>query len=860
MVSLLLISLLQVSPWILAEDLSLPWKNGISEEHRVAMIDDGILVIKGTNPNAGSELIVIRMDDKASHDYYSRVNLERRIKSGAFELRISMDGLKKENKKALDVRALDDVFIFNANKYSDNTSQKIREKIIIHSISIAKSNPLPSHIMAYDFGAKHSEVLEGTQPVTLGSKNPHITLSGRLREVDRPGPEPWGRDGIAGINELRMPLSKGLWRIVLFREDLGEWENLPRQLNLSLTINGLTQPLKKPTSEQKKSANKASQWYQGEYLKFYHQYAKTDPWNDIVRHRGLVQSYDFEQLEEELIIQLLGDSPQQRFISGMILQKLDERIYHADKNGLQLVNNRREKYFRQHWMIEDQPLRVAASSGNSSELSPSIRLAQGEGRLVEFDIELASDAIPQWESSFIQAGGHIEVRHAVPRWRRQGSAQHLRKRYSQLIPLQPQRLNKGVHRISLWVKSDERQVGDYQFSLSLNSNSGQEIKALTLSIQVLDQVLPINQQKVGIYLDHSPHLQYFKEWKPLQLAQIYCDLKYLDSLDLRALSPPMSLPLREDLGPWLKELALYTDFYKQSDILASDILASDILVSDILAYTPYKRLKDILDKNALQQKMAKLAKLTQGSLNVYWSIADEALADQIPLIQQDAQDLHSANQIAKVAGHLNNPNQKPLIKELDLILINHGFGVDKTEIEEIHRMKTPNSSAGKRVWLYNMPDFRLAAGAFLWHSNADAYVQWHGRMPTANPYDPTDGREADYQFFYPQPKACKTFPDVDKALFELAMGQYELRWYKWLEQQAEQMNDPKAKALKDKIERAQGDDWEQAQKISHVQLDQWREQIITLAQTLIQPDEYKTLKLSGELNEQPIQQRYRDQK
>ena len=90
--------------------------------------------------------------------------------------------------------------------------------------------------------------------------------------------------------------------------------------------------------------------------------------------------------------------------------------------------------------------------------------------------------------------------------------------------------------------------------------------------------------------------------------------------------------------------------------------------------TRYKRLKEILDKNALQQKMAKLAKLTQGSLNVYWSIADEALADQIPLIQQDAQDLHSANQIAKVAGHLNNPNQKTHIKELDLILINHGFG------------------------------------------------------------------------------------------------------------------------------------------------------------------------------------------
>ena len=222
--------------------------------------------------------------------------------------------------------------------------------------------------------------------------------------------------------------------------------------------------------------------------------------------------------------------------------------------------------------------------------------------------------------------------------------------------------------------------------------------------------------------------------------------------------------------------------------------------------------------------------------------------------------MHSANQIAKVAGHLNNPNQKTLIKELDLILINHGFGINKAEVEEIHRMKTPNSSTSKQVWLYNMPDFRLAAGAFLWHSNADAYVQWHGRMPTANPYDPTDGREADYQFFYPQPTACMASPDVDKALFELAMGQYELRWYGWLEQQAEQMKHPKAKTLKAKIERALGDDWQQAQKISHFKLDQWREQIITLAQTLKEPDLYTTSLLSGESNEQPIQQRYRDQK
>lgn len=536
-------------------------------------------------------------------------------------------------------------------------------------------------------------------------------------------------------------------------------------------------------------------------------------------------------------MRLLGDSPQQNFISGMILQKLDERIYRKKSNGLQLVNARREAYFRQHWLIEDQPLGEKDRSGSSAVQHKTLRLAQGEGRLVEFDIALKADTSLHWHSSFTQGGGYIEVRRAMPRWRRQGSAQYIKKRYSQLTAITTGLLKQGEYRIALWIKAGDKQSGNYAFSLVLNDLSNgpandlvdKKNQILELSIEVLDQQLPINKQKVGVYLDHSPHLQYFEQWKSLQLAQVYCDLKYLKRLELQALAPPMSLPINEGEASWLKELALYQALYGNSDLLA---------------YTPYKRLKERLNQNTLQETMAKITGLSRGVVinasqeasNIYWSIADEALIEQIPIIKEDAKQLHSANQIAKVAGHLNNPNQNSLIPHLDLVLINHGFGVDKAEIKKIHRMKTANSPENKRVWLYNMPDFRLAAGAFLWHSKADAYVQWHARMPTANPYDPTDGREADYQFFYPQPIACMAIPDVDKALFELAMGQYELRWFLWLERRVEQGNSPGAKALKEKIERALGGNWRQAQRVNHSQLEQWREQIIELAQLLIEPD------------------------
>jgi hypothetical protein len=823
MLPLIFISLLQLSSGLLDQNVELPWQMNMNKQPVAAISDTDILVINGINPNSGSELLVIRFDDVGSHDYYSRTNLERRVKTGRFELRISLGGLKKENKQSLDINTLKRLYVFNADKYQADYlgfegNKTARKAITIASISIEQDEPLPEFIQAYDFGSKHSEVLEGSQPVSIVANNKSfspITLFGQVRAVERPGPEPWSRDGIAGIETLRMPLEKGFWRIVLFREDLGEWENLPRQMNLGLMINGMTQI----TTAPKKSA---SQWYQNEYLKFYHQPAKTDPWDDIVQHRGLVQSYDFEQTSDQLTIRLLGDSPQQRFISGMILQKLDEKVYQAHSNGLHLVNQRREDYFRQHWMIEDQALQPVTSSTLNK-----LRLAQGEGRLVEFDLELDSDATPQWQSSFSDAGGYLEVRRSIPRWRREGSAQHIKKRFSHLTQLKNETLSKGSYRIVLWFKSDALQLGQYDFSLGFTKHDGTIIHSIQLEIEVLAQALPVNEQKVGIYLDHSPHLQFFNAWQPLQLAQIYCDLNYLQRLDLRALSPPMALPTQDNITLWLNELALYKAFYGKADLLA---------------YTPYKRLKAILDDDALQQKMATLALLSHGDITVYWSVADEALAETLPLIEQDAKRLHSANQFAKAAGHLNNPKQKSLLEVLDLILINHGFGVDKREIEDIHKSISANGKKDKRVWLYNMPDFRLAAGAFLWHSGADAYVQWHGRMPTANPYDPTDGREADYQFFYPQPTACMALPDIDRGLFELAMGQYELRWFLWLEQQAE----PEAVALKQKIQSALGNNWQQAENIDHLQLERWREQIITLAQSLIHPDKYS---VSGAVNE-----------
>ena len=84
---------------------------------------------------------------------------------------------------------------------------------------------------------------------------------------------------------------------------------------------------------------------------------------------------------------------------------------------------------------------------------------------------------------------------------------------------------------------------------------------------------------------------------------------------------------------------------------------------------------------------------------------------------------------AKTAGQLNNPDQATLLSYFDVVLLNHGFGVDGEQLTRVRE-------TGTEVWLYNLPRVRLAAGFYLWRVGAGGYLQWHGRMPTADPFDP----------------------------------------------------------------------------------------------------------------------------
>jgi hypothetical protein len=99
-----------------------------------------------------------------------------------------------------------------------------------------------------------------------------------------------------------------------------------------------------------------------------------------------------------------------------------------------------------------------------------------------------------------------------------------------------------------------------------------------------------------------------------------------------------------------------------------------------------------------------------------------------------------------------------------------------------------------KVWVYNTEAIRWSAGFGIASLGAERYLQWHARMPAADPFDPTDGREGDVQVFYPAVEPCDA-RDINADLLDMAEGIVDQRWLAWLESRAE----PEARALRENL-------------------------------------------------------------
>lgn len=241
----------------------------------------------------------------------------------------------------------------------------------------------------------------------------------------------------------------------------------------------------------------------------------------------------------------------------------------------------------------------------------------------------------------------------------------------------------------------------------------------------------------------------------------------------------------------------------------------------------YNPLHAVLEKNGPERAAAIVARLealarTSGLPPPVWSIADEpSNPDQAPgELETWTKALRKHSPSSRLAGHLNTPGDQKFVPLFDTLIINPSFGIDTQNVSKLN-------NTGKNIWYYNTFRPRFTAGIWLWNTAASKYVQWHARMPTADPFDPIDGREADFQVLYPMREICAKTPDIHRDLLRMAEGITDQRWLLWLETR----KTPSAQKLVAELRRKYSGSFPELAKATRTELEGELERVKGLAQS-----------------------------
>jgi hypothetical protein len=349
--------------------------------------------------------------------------------------------------------------------------------------------------------------------------------------------------------------------------------------------------------------------------------------------------------------------------------------------------------------------------------------------------------------------------------------------------------------------------GVYSGRIEIATSTGRTL--VPLEVEVLNAAPPPATRQAGFYLDEAPHFTWFPGSGGMRRTQIACDLSFLQRIGVHGNAPALATPTGGGEDSFIV------------DSLNAQVAEN---ASPWLAYAPAKRVHSSLGQQGSAQKLAQVsAFLRQAGLQPpVWSIADEpSNADQSEGDLEDwARALRIADPQVKLAAQLNNRADSRLLDLFDVVLINAGFGLDVRDISRA-------AKGGRDVWLYNTDAPRFTPAVWLNAVGASRYVQWHARMPTADPFDPTDGREGDVQMFYPTSEPCPARHDIHPDVLSMAEGLVDQRWIGWLESRAE----PEAQKLYETISASLPERWRDGLRMSG-RLDELRGAIIALARSL----------------------------
>lgn len=759
----------------------------------VAVSDSTMLVIEGRVAADGPTLVVLRIDDDWSDGYASRVNEERSILPGPFRWELPLRGLKTSGGRLLRHDAVRALHVFRASRQG---------KVELVAFRFEQAPVLPQGSAGFSLGAADAPLFPGFERIAVG--DPRLA-AGKPVAIRRPGVDPLIASGMRGVERLKIPWPAGRALVTLWTEDVGEWETLPYALRRRIRLNGV---------DVYDEALTPQEWIDRRYLagRDAPYTPGEDAWQTYGRKRGGRISVEVDVGADGIVIELAGDTAAATFLSAVIVSP-DGSSVARDQ-----VERQRRDWFNAAWPVRpglpkhpEMPA-VHLPLGGGAIAPLEISIAAGSGGRAEFGLSSSSTRGPV--SAKVVFDANLQTHLSVDLW----SAELKLVREStggNLLVASDRQLRAGVRagnpeapvRHVLWIGADaSTPPGRHRGTLILGE--GALAASIPLVVDVGTTVLPPVQKVAGYYLERPVHLDWFAETAPDARRQLDCDMSFLSRFGITGNAPPVPAPFAD----------------RESDLveLAQHAL-QNATAAPWLAYSAAKRWRERLgpDGSARQIASAMRALAAAGLPAPLWSVADEpsnadqddgSLREWLAAIRKHAPG-------ARVAGHLNAPNDFALRTLFDVVLVNQGFGIDAGRLASV-------TAGGTETWLYNTGRPRFSAGLWLWRTSAGRFLQWHARMPTADPFDPTDGREGDVQAFTPERAICARTPDIDEGVLEMAEGLIDQRWLLWLDRE------PRGEALRRRLIDRLGTRWDAASTLDGAGVTSLRQEIEALARTL----------------------------
>ena len=267
--------------------------------HNWPIGSDDELVIEGHNPSARPPTLILRIDDNASVNYRSRVNLERIVAPGPFTQRFTLSEWRTSQPRALALDKLTKLYLFMADNAPSMT---------IHRWYWEPGLTLPEGTIARDLGAAAAPRFTGFEALSPGDPR----LIGHPTPILRPSGDALVRDGLRNLDGVRLDLAKGRYQLTLWLDDPGEWEYLPHPFERSVLVNG--EPI---WAEQWQP----QEWLTQRYLAGQSREAlpNPDPWQLFGARQGGPVHVTLNHPGGPLTITLVGHSPDAKYLAGLLL-------------------------------------------------------------------------------------------------------------------------------------------------------------------------------------------------------------------------------------------------------------------------------------------------------------------------------------------------------------------------------------------------------------------------------------------------------------------------------------------------------------------------------------------------------------